>query len=302
MIPPMESARDASAPRLGDVAETLLIPLFCRAQETRSQDPILRDPKAVEILEGLRPELEASERPLLRTIARGAMPKKLVVTMALRAARFDRYAREFLERAPGAVVVSLGCGLDTRFDRVDDGRVAWFDLDLPEVVELRRRFFNEAERYHMVASSVTEQGWMDAIVAAAAGRRVLFLAEGLFMYLPGDEVRALVVSLARRFPGSELVAEVFSAKWLPFVSSRWGRYKFQRQIHMAPGATFVSGLADSDEPERWADGIELLDDWTYFDDKHPKLGWMNLFGRTKWRKIQWTVHYRLGGATAVAGA
>lgn len=283
-----------TASPLGDVAETLLIPLYCRATETRSRLPIVSDPRAVEILDRLRPELERSGRPLARSIARGALPRKLVVTMALRARRFDRYVEEFLACAPGGTVVSLGCGLDTRFDRVDDGRVAWYDLDLPEVIELRRRYFTETDRYHLVASSVTEHGWMDTIAAAAQGRRVLFLAEGLLMYLPGDDVRALVVELARRFPGSELVAEVFSARWIPWMRSRWGRHKFQRQLHMAPGATFRFGIDDSDELTRWAEGIEVIDDWTYFDDKHPKLGWMNWFGATRWRKIQWTAHYRLG--------
>ena len=89
--------------------------------------------------------------------------------------KIDREMREFLQTAPDGVVLHLGCGLDTRFARVDNGLVTWFDLDLPDVIELRRKFFSENERYHMIASSVTDWGWLDQVQgggkAGVCGRR-----------------------------------------------------------------------------------------------------------------------------------
>lgn len=67
----------------------------------------------------------------------------------------DRYARDFLSRHPEAAVVHIGCGLDSRFERVDNGKVEWYDLDLPDVIELRRKFIgDEGERYHLLDCSV----------------------------------------------------------------------------------------------------------------------------------------------------
>ena len=75
----------------------------------------------------------------------------------------DRYARDFLSRHPEAVVVHIGCGLDSRFERVDNGQVEWYDLDLPDVIELRRKFIgDEGGCYHLLACSVLEDAWLKA--------------------------------------------------------------------------------------------------------------------------------------------
>lgn len=74
------------------------------------------------------------------------------VGIVLRTREFDRYARDFLTRHPVAVVVHIGCGLDCRFERVDNGTVAWYDLDLPEVIALRRKLIgDEGARYHLLS-------------------------------------------------------------------------------------------------------------------------------------------------------
>jgi O-methyltransferase involved in polyketide biosynthesis len=105
-------------------------------------------------------------------------------------------------------VLQLGCGLDSRFLRVDDGRVNWYDLDMPPVVELRHRFFTESERCHMIAASVTDLEWVDTV--PYDGQPVLVVAEGLLMYLDEADVRRLVLRLHETFPGCRLIADVFS--------------------------------------------------------------------------------------------
>ncbi|MBP1702265.1 MAG: uncharacterized protein H6Q38_1372 [Chloroflexi bacterium] len=78
-------------------------------------------------------------------------------------------------------MLHLGCGQDSRFWRVDSGEVDWYDLDLTPVIELRRRFYPEPERYHLIASSVTDLDWMAMVTAN--GRPALVVAEGVLMYL-----------------------------------------------------------------------------------------------------------------------
>jgi O-methyltransferase involved in polyketide biosynthesis len=82
---------------------------------------------------------------------------------------FDRFAQDFLGRHPDAVVIHIGCGLDTRFERVssdlpDNGQVEWYDLDLPDVIDLRRALIGgEGGRYHLLAGSVLDDDWLEAV-------------------------------------------------------------------------------------------------------------------------------------------
>ncbi len=76
-----------------------------------------------------------------------------------------------------------------------------------------------------------------------------------------------------------------------------GRGKFRRQFGLSRDVIYRFGLEESREMEGWAPGLALLDDWTYYDEPEPKLGWLRLLSRWSWiRRMQWTVHYRLGGA------
>ena len=214
--------------------------------------------------------------------------------MALRIRRYDRYVTEFLAREPDGIVVNLGCGLDDRRRRTDNGRVRWFDLDLPEVIALRRAYLPESDRMRFLASSVLDLGWMDAL-PDEPGTRFLFIAEGLFMYLPAQGVRALVTALHERFPGAELVAEVAHSRIVRIMRGRMGRGKFRRQFGISGDVAYQFGLQDSHDMEAWAPGMVLLDDWDYFDEDEPRLRWMRPFARWPlFRQAQWTVHYRLG--------
>jgi len=278
---------------IGDVAATSLITLYCHAIEARSDNPILADGKSVEIAKELDKTLSRSEQPLARALVSRTLDKNLVIHIAIRAKKYDEYVRDFLSRDPDGVVVNIGCGLDSRFLRIDNGRVAFYDLDLPEIIAIKKGFFTGNERYHLVASSVLDYGWM-APVRQHNGP-FLFMAEGVFMYLDGEDVRSLVLEIKKTFPGSELVCEVENSFWLGPLTKKMVGYKLQRQFHLGKDALFQSGIRDSREMEQWQSGIQFLDDWSYFDSDEKKLGLLRLFRHIGWlRKTQWTVHYRLG--------
>lgn len=113
--------------RLDAVQETLLIPLYGRAVETRRRHPLLRDPRAVQIV--ARVDYDFT----------GLSSDQSLAGAVLRTSSYDAWARRFLAAHPAGTVVEIGTGLNTRFDRLDNGTARWFDLDLPEVIELRRR-------------------------------------------------------------------------------------------------------------------------------------------------------------------
>ncbi len=184
---------------LGAVSETLLWTLYQRATEARRPDGVLNDPKAVELVDVI-------DYPFGR-FGRGAWGQ--AEGQALRAATFDTVVRRFLSRHPAGTVVALGEGLETQFWRVDNGRVRWLTVDLPEVIELRRRLLPVTERQRLIARSALDRTWMDEVDTVDD---VLLTAQGLLMYLPPDHVHDLVAACARHFPGAALVFDTVP-KW-----------------------------------------------------------------------------------------
>jgi len=279
---------------LSSVEETALFTLFNRAIESRSEDPILRDEKAEELMDRIDPLLKEKSGKMARQLRDRSIDPRLTVHVALRAKKYDDYAREFLTSNPNGVIVSIGCGLDTRFFRIDNGRLQFFDVDLPELIRFKRKLLTENDRYHMIGQSVLDPSWMDDV--EKSGKRVLFLAEGLFMYLPEDEVKKLVLDMQGRFPESELVCELTNRTW---VEGFWGKLtsmKLKNRVKMGADANFKFGVDHPDEMEIWGDGIEFIEQWFYMDDDHPKIGLMRIFkDMAIFRNAQYTARYKLHG-------
>lgn len=277
-----------------DISETLLIPLYARAQETLSKNPIINDKKAVEITEKLNKIFKTSNSPLHQQLAKGKIRKtsnkKLATFLSLRTRKFDKYCIDFLKHSPDGTIVELGCGLSSRFSRIDNGKVIWYDLDLPEVINIRKQYFQETTRNQMIASSVLDYQWMEKLPP----KNILFIAEGLLMYLHEEEVKSLVLSIQKKFPGCELVCEVENTFVINTLKKAHWRKKFQQDHHLGPDAIMYFGIQNGTDLESWSQGIKFLDEWTVFDDYEKKLGWMNIFSFSKrLRKAQWIVHYKL---------
>ncbi len=164
--------------------ETLLIPLYAKGQPGNR---LFFDPKAQDILNQVDYDF-----------TRLRVPYKTVILVCQRAKKLDAVTRDFLAEHRRGTVLHLGCGLDSRFWRVDNGKVEWYDLDMPPVIELRQRFYPSSERYHLIASSVTDLEWMEKVTAAS--RPVLVVAEGLLMYLAEADVKRLVAPTAGGIP------------------------------------------------------------------------------------------------------
>jgi len=239
---------------LPPVARTLFLPLTCRALESVRPDAILKDPRAVELFNAIH-----GNRSFLM-----GMSNHDQFFVAMRARQFDRFARSFLDRNPGGLVVDIGCGLDTRFDRLDNGQMTWLGLDLPEVIELRQRFLPDAERCQTLARSMFDLRWLN--VAAQMNKPVIFLAEGVFSYFGEAEVKAVITALVARFPGAELVFEAYSSLTVNI-------HKRTSTLLKETGTRADWAVDDPGKLEAW--GLRLLDRWGYFDYHEPRLGLFN---------------------------
>ena len=221
-----------------------------------------------------------------------SLDPRLTSHIPLRAKKYDQYTQEFLTKYPKGVVVNLGCGMDARFFRIDNGQVRFFDLDLPNMIKFKRQLLEENERYKMIGKSVLDFSWMDQTEEIKGPK--LFLAEGIFMYLPEIEVKKLVLELQRRFPGSDLVCELTNRAWTQGFWGKIASMKMKTRLHMNEEADFKFGVDDARELESWGQGIEFKEKWFYMDDNHPKLGWLRLFRNWKvFQNGQYTASYHL---------
>lgn len=199
-----------------DVSSTMLITLYARARESISMNPIITDSKAVEMIEIIKKEIAGSDIPIHKKILKNSYNPKLAVTMALRSRRFDRYVSDFLSKYPKGTIINLGCGLDTRFYRIDNGTVIWYDIDFPEVIGLRRRFMEENSRHFFIGNSVLNPDWFQEV---RTGGPYLILAEGLFMYLTEAGVRELFNLIQKELGSAEIVCEVTNRFWVDRMNS-----------------------------------------------------------------------------------
>ena len=279
---------------LSGVAETSLIALYIRAIESQRTDALIKDERAEAVVRQLDQEYLRKTTALTEDTGR--------VVMILKTREFDRFAQDFLGRHPDAVVVHIGCGLDTRFERVcseqpDNGRVEWYDLDLPDVIDLRRKLVEgeelalsevEGARHHFLACSVLDSAWLDT-VSAHRQRPYLFLAEGVLMYFDEAQVKSLVLTLRDHFPGAELVFDALSPIHVWRHNLQMRTFKIAIHVHW--------GIWRGQKIEGWGNSIRLLDEWGFFDQPEPRLApirWLRPFESLA-RTIR-IYHFRLGKA------
>lgn len=260
---------------LNVVSETLLLPLYFRAVESRRDNPMVKDEHAVNLVERIDYDFSDLDGQFLTQVA-----------TLMRVREFDRYTQAFIVQNPHCVVVNIGCGLDTRFFRVDNGQLEWYELDLPAVIAFRRQLLSETRRCHFIEFSPPDFSWLDTL-ADKRERPFLFLAEGVFMYLTEGKVKRIVTKLNQSFAGSTLIFDA--------VSPLQALFSHFHPALLTTKARFRWGLTHGKEVERWDKGIRLLSEKFYLDQSEPRLGLYNM-----WRLFPHMakgfsiVRYRLG--------
>ena len=228
---------------LEGITETLLIPLWARAMETKMENPIIKDEKALEMMQKIDYDFEKFEQK--------RMPQ---VSIAIRTEILDKATEEFMKRHTNGTVINIGCGLDTRYFRLDNHKIYWYDLDLPEPIRIRKHFFQETEHYKMIARSVFDDAWINEI---KKDNPVLFIVEGLLMYFLEDDVKELLNKLADAFPGAEMLCEVTT----PLLVER---HKKQDPEHQR-NVPFLWGIKNGREMNQLNSQIEFITEWNYYD-------------------------------------
>jgi O-methyltransferase involved in polyketide biosynthesis len=259
--------------KVANVPEDLYKPVYFRAKETQRLDSIIKDPLAVEIVERMSFNGSVVDD---WTIQFGIAIHTLIV---------DNVVKQFLQEYPDALVLTIGGGLATRPLLINNNQAEWFCIDGPYVEPFWHQLIGESNHNHFISSVVTDLDWMDQITDT--GRKVLFIAEGIFLYLTEPEVKQVILSLQRRFPNSEIVMEVIGK----FILNSTQIFRSQA----IPGGRFQWGINDYCEIETWNSGIMLIKEYFCSDYYNERKGLMKFLphlvgGKQKLLKV---AHLRL---------
>ena len=217
------------------------------AEESRKRKPLLVDEAAIKIIE----QIDFDFSQITHNV-----DDLVQIAWIKRSLFYDRAIKEFLEIYPEGTIVNIGCGLDTTFERTDNGKLKWYDLDLPDVIELRRKLVEENVRRRFVAASFLEDEWLQTIEVIG---NVLFMAAGVFYYFEEPVIRGFMIRLTDRYPGSEIVFDVSSP-----LGVKASNKKAIESSGLDQKSYLVWGLKKTDDILSWDPRVEIIDTYYYY--------------------------------------
>lgn len=192
------------------VPETMIQTLYARAMESEREGHLIYDKMAMEIVKEMDYDFtKAKEDAMMRN---GVVARTIVL---------DELVQNYVTAHPNAVVINIACGLDTRFYRVDNGKLRWFNLDLPVTIEVRKKFLEETGRVSVLPYSAMDEAWAEEVHKTLDAetdlhnetRPTLVIIEGLTMYLSKENVQKIFTIIRKHFTDATVLVETMS----PFV-------------------------------------------------------------------------------------
>ena len=225
-------------PDLNGTAETMLQSFYARAEYSQRKKHKFYDAKAVELVNRIDYDFSTASKD--QTMSSGVIARTLVL---------DELVEDFIGRNPTATIVNIACGLDTRFYRVDNGIITWYNLDLPDVIKLRDQIFLESGRVSSIGASALDPNWFKEVKNR---KNVLFIIEGLSMYLTAEENAKILSIIRKNFDTATVIMECIAKMWVK-------RERVEKSIQQT-GARFVFGADSFDDIKNIAQGFHKIKD------------------------------------------
>jgi len=240
---------------LSDVSRTAILTLLGHVNASEKKNIVFNDPMAVLCLERLMSIASAKEKKWI------IWQKRLIATpdaraLARRVETFDNIANLFISNNPKCTVINLACGFDTRFWRIENKDCRYIEIDLPEVVALKREILKDQLSYELIGCSVLDASWIEQVIING-NSNFLLLAEGLFMFLPKQDVKNLLQLLAQKFIRSQLVVEMAHEK---YTKGFWKIMLALQAKVWGLDVSFSFGFKNPRELESYGNGLKVLGD------------------------------------------
>lgn len=271
-----------------DVSKTAIVTLRSHVIESEKSKPLITDPMARYCLDRLMDLAPASGQDQIFT---RKMSEKLTLHIALRARKYDQLTNAFISQNPGCTVVNLGCGFDTRYWRINSRDCTYIELDLPEVAGIKRKALGEKLCYDLIGCSVLDTSWIDR-VTSSGNRNFLLIAEGLFMYLDKRDVIVLFRTFSERFDQSKILLEVVTEKYTRGLWKKMVVMKMKNELGLDSGSSYNFGIKRAGELEAFGKGIQVVEEWSYFEDPDMRPRWYKYLGLSR---TQWTIAATING-------
>ena len=234
--------------KMNDISKTMLIPLYMRYIESKKEMPLFVDNTAISIVDSMENCFDQFH-----------YDKSVQLGIAARTLAFDEYVSDFIRRNPEGLVISVGCGLDDRFSRVDNGKIFWINMDLENVINLRQYYIKDFDRVLNIVADITDPFWKEQIQKHISSENVLFVFEGLLYYFNEDFNKELLSGMGEFFTGAEMVFDVISKYYIKFSSKtfsklmmldsikyKWGFESWQKVLNYSPRIKFLDEVFLSD--------------------------------------------------------
>ncbi|MBO6114762.1 MAG: class I SAM-dependent methyltransferase [Lachnospiraceae bacterium] len=225
---------------ISGVPETMIQTLYARAKESKKKNHFIYDEQAIDIVSKLDYDFSKADKDM-----------KMSSGVIARTIMLDKMVKEYISKHPEATVVNIACGMDTRVYRVDNEKIRWYNIDLPETINIRKRFFDEDGRIKMIACSAMDEKWGDEIGETEGD--VLVVIEGLTMYLSEADVKKILDIISSRFSNNNVT--LFIEFMSPFVVKRIKEKSIDQS-----GAKFTWGVSSGKEIAALSDKISFVED------------------------------------------
>lgn len=244
---------------LGSIQKTLFMPVWARAVETKKTAPVLTDEMSVRIIDSVNFDFSTMTTNLSEISQ---------IAWIARCKRFDLVIQEFINRNPDGIIVNIGCGLDTTYERIGNNSISWFDLDLPDVIELRKKFITESDNRKFIANSFINSNWLDVI---PKNKKVLIIATGVFVYFEENVIKEFIIKTADTFFDIEYFFDVTSVRGVKIAN------QVIEKSGLDKSSFFKWGLSDKSVIMNWDNRIKLISVYYTFKIKGLRMSSKNKF-------------------------
>jgi len=261
--------------KLGDVQTTALIPVAIRADETKRKNARIRDLKAVEIIE----KTGIDTKPYDKFLSHEGVVARTIM--------MDRQLKGIITKNPKTVVINVAAGFDDRFSRVDNGKILWFDLDLPDSIEGRKKFFEEKNRVTMIAGDALNNSWCSIVKEKIeASCKPVVIAEGLFMYFTFEQIATFLTVLKENFPNGGLLVAEQNPKLMVNNTDK-------HDVVKNTNAKFMSGSDSAQEIADLVKGFRVVEEHSFHEEAKKYTIRGKIFARlmpkvnNRWATFEW---------------
>lgn len=242
---------------LSQVSRTAILTLICRAVEAGKDGSGFNDPMAILCLERLISTASDEDRRWITSKQRmySGLHERDAKAGARRAQAFDQIANRFIAENPNCTVINLACGFDTRFWRIESGKCSYIELDLPEVINLKKKLLEDQPACEQIGASVLDTAWIDQ-VTTNGNTHFLLIAEGLFDWLLQQDAVRLLKEIGARFSLSQLVLDKIPGKYTQGIWKTLMRW--HSRIEWGLDVAWVSGIRIPQDLEACGEALKVI--------------------------------------------